>query len=130
MAAKEKTHVPAAAILGGTRIWASLIAALIVLGAICNIAQADTLAAALVAENSPLGLGRNSGAICVGVEAIQARRTHQENARFLGDFASDDGYATKGAKAPSLLPPGLVGGARSMKRSEQHASRPVSNRAV
>ena len=97
MAAKEKTHVPAAAILGGTRIWASLIAALIVLGAICNIAQADTLAAALVAENSPLGLGRNSGAVCVGVEAIQARRTHQENAGFLGETASDDAYATRGA---------------------------------
>ena len=97
MAAKEKTHVRAAAILGGTRIWARLLLAVIAFGAICNIAQAGTLATPSVAENSPLGLGRISGAICVGVEAIQARRTHQENAGFLGETASDDAYATRGA---------------------------------
>ena len=101
MAAKEKTHVRAAAILGGTDIWARLLLAVIAFGAICNIAQAGTLATPSVAENSPLGLGRNSGAVCVGVEAIQARRTHQENAGFLGETASDDAYATRGL-LPSL----------------------------
>ena len=97
MAAKDKHHVRAAAVLDGTRIWARLLLVVIAFGAICNLAQAGTLATPSVAENSPLGLGRNSGAICVGVEAIQARRTHQEDAGFLGETASDDAYATRGA---------------------------------
>jgi len=88
--------------LGGSRIWARLLVALIAFGAICNIAQAGTLAKPFVAKNSPLGFGRNSVAICVGVEAIQALRTHQENAGFLGELASDDAYATRGIATPSL----------------------------
>lgn len=84
--------------LGGSRIWARLLVALIAFGAICNIAQAGTLAKPFVAKNSPLGFGRNSVAICVGVEAIQALRTHQENAGFLGELASDDAYATRGGE--------------------------------
>jgi len=97
MAAKEKTHARGVAILGGAGLWARLLVALIAFGAICNIAQAGTLAKPFVAKNSPLGLGRNSAAIYVGLEATQDRRTHQENAGFLGELASDDAYATRGA---------------------------------
>jgi len=96
MAAKEKTHARGVAILGGSRIWARLLVALIAFGAICNIAQAGTLATTPVAQNSPPGFDRNSAAIYVRVEAIQARRTHQETAGFQGELASVDAYATRG----------------------------------
>jgi stage V sporulation protein SpoVS len=98
MAAKGKPSILATAIFGHVRVWTRLLVAAIAIGALPAVVHATTLATPFVAENSPLGLGRNPAPAHAQAESLQAPELPLESVFGYGQIVVDNAYATRGAQ--------------------------------
>jgi hypothetical protein len=86
----------ATAIFGHVRVWTRLLVAAIAIGALPAVVHATTLATPFVAENSPLGLGRNPAPAHAQAESLQAPELPLESVFGYGQIVVDNAYATRG----------------------------------